>query len=672
MSRDSRPPDGRAPSEHDADAAPPRYELLELLGEGRAGSVYRARDHRLDRIVALKLLRSSEPGGVERLTAEARAQARIDHEHVCRIFDTGELDGRPYVAMQLLRRATALDERAPSLELAARVELVEQAARAVAAAHAAGVTHRDLRPGNIMVEERGSGRHHAVVLDFGGAVGSAPELAGASSSSPGGLAFLAPEQVAADPASGDHRSDVYSLGATLYAVVAGQRPFFGSSRAETLRQIVEDEPLPLGLVAPEAPAELETIVHTAMAKDPHRRYQTVRELADDLRRWLDGKPVRALPARPWHRLAIRVRSRPASTLLIAVAAAAALAAAGSVLWQRVQEHRREAMVERYRVASEGVEDLLRRSRMMPLHDTSAAEAAARRRLAEVEVSLLEDGALARGPAYSALGRGYLLLRELRVAEGWLRAALEAGFDDPATASALGRAVAERHVEARLERRPGPGAAEIETAVGLLSRRGPSTMKLDRYLDALGHALDNRLEDALEAADFSARSEPWLVEARQLQGDLLRLRSAERAADGDLDAAVADLVAAGRAYREALETARSDARLWLREARRVLRQLRLEEALERRTPGLLERGLEAAGAAALAGPERASPLFVEARIRCLAAERLLEGGRDAAAQLAVARQLADRAAALEPQDPEAQQVQALVQRLLQESGVGAAG
>ncbi|HSN56587.1 MAG TPA: serine/threonine-protein kinase, partial [Candidatus Sulfomarinibacteraceae bacterium] len=359
MSRDRRPPDGRAPSEHDADAAPPRYELLELLGEGRSGSVYRARDRRLDRVVALKLLRSSEPGGVERLTAEARAQARVEHEHVCRIFDTGELDGQPFVAMQLLHQATALDELAPSLELAARVSLVEQAARSVAAAHAAGVTHRDLRPGNILVEERGDGRYHAVVLDFGGAVGSAPELAGASSSSPGGLAFLAPEQAAGDPVSGDHRSDVYSLGATLYAVVAGQRPFFGSSRAETLRQIVEDEPLPLGLVAPEAPADLETIVHTAMAKDPRRRYSSARDLADDLRRWLDGKPIRALPTRPWGRLATRVRSRPAPTLLIAAAAAAALAAAGSVLWQRVQENRREAMVERYRVASEGVEELLR-------------------------------------------------------------------------------------------------------------------------------------------------------------------------------------------------------------------------------------------------------------------------------------------------------------------------
>jgi tetratricopeptide (TPR) repeat protein/predicted Ser/Thr protein kinase len=644
-----------------------RYELFELIGEGTTGKVYRAIDLRLQRAVALKILSTTDPVEAERLVGEARAQARIDHEHVCRVFETGELEGRPFVAMQLIRGPT-LDELAPSLELEARIEILEQVARAIAAAHVARVTHRDLRPGNVMVERRDGGKWHAYVLDFGAADGADSDPDEMSGASPGALAFLAPEQAAGDPRSVGRRTDVYAIGATLYAVVAGQRPFFGRTRAETRRQIVEDEPLPLGMVAPDAPVDLETIAHLAMAKRPGRRYPSARALADDLRRWLDGEPIRATPAGPLVRMTAWLRLRQTTALLVSLAVLLAVVAVGSVLRQRIREVRRQALVERYDLEVERVEELLRRSRMMPLHDTRAAERKARNHLAEIEVSLLEDGALARGPAYSALGRGYLMLRQYPAAEGWLRAAVDVGFDGPTTESALGRTMASRAMEARLAGRD-VSAGEVEEAIRYLRRRGPETQVLDRYLDALMLFLEGRIDEALDAASSSMDAEPWLYEARQLEGDLMILRSATERVDGNLDAAVADLHRAGEVYREALETARSDAWLWERECSRAIELLRVADSGIEDQAALVERGLEAARSAAIARPSWPAPLLLEAEVHVLAAG--LAGGRgdESVADLEQARVAISRAEALDPDNAEVKGLRTRIERARQNSAGG---
>jgi len=305
------------------DAGAPRYQIGEVVGRGGMGIVCRGRDVVLHRDVALKFLRSDDPAQVERFLREARVQARLDHEHVCRVYDVGELGGMPYIAMQLVGGRTLRDVAA-ELPLSRKIELVEQAASAVHAAHASGLIHRDLKPSNILVERVADGATKAYVVDFG----LAREIDQGSTVTRGLLgtpAYLAPEQARGDR-NVDVRADVYGLGATLYEVVTGRPPFEGSM-AEVLAAVLEREPIPPRELDRAIPVELETIICKCLEKDPRRRYESAQALADDLRRFRAGEPIAARPARPWARLLKAARRRPLAAT-IAVALCAAIAAVG--------------------------------------------------------------------------------------------------------------------------------------------------------------------------------------------------------------------------------------------------------------------------------------------------------------------------------------------------------
>jgi serine/threonine-protein kinase len=268
-----------------------RFTITDFVGEGNMGRIYRAIDRRLKRPVALKFLRSDDPEQVSRFQREARAQARINHDHVCRIHDVGEVDGRPYIAMQFID-GRPLHQLAAELSLENKVRLMEQVAQAAQAAHSIGIIHRDIKPENIMVEEGETG-FHAHVLDFG----IAREVGGPTLTTPGMVvgtpAYMAPEQVRGNPDLIDRRADVYGIGATLFDLIAGEAPFSGSTRIETLMQVVTEEPRSLRQFDRKIPVDLETLVSTCLEKDPQRRYESARALADDLRRYLDGEPIAA-------------------------------------------------------------------------------------------------------------------------------------------------------------------------------------------------------------------------------------------------------------------------------------------------------------------------------------------------------------------------------------------
>lgn len=545
-----------------------RYAIDARLGVGATGRVYRARDRQLDRPVAIKILDSGDIGDVERFTWAARAQARIDHEHVGRVFEVGVVDGKAFLAMQLVD-GRSLRDLVSGLDLRARVMLLEQAARAVRAAHLAGVVHRDLKPGNIMVEQRPDGNLHAVVLDFGIARDWSRCDDVDAAESTGAPAFAAPELLRGEPDGTEPAVDVYGLGATLYGVLAEQAPFFGANRDEVRRKVIEEDPVPLGLAVPGTPEDLETIVSVAMAKDPARRYPSVGALADDLARWLRGEPIRALASGPVYLAGTWLKTRWAAVTAAAVAVTLVGVGTVSVLRARQQAERRRELIAEYQHEVEEMDRVLRRARMMPAHDLSDAEAEVRRHLAAVEASLLEYGPLARGPAYYALGFGHLMLREFPTAEQWLQAAVDSGFSAPEVESALGISIAMQVLE---DGRSSADRGRIDDAVRHLAARGPVTAERDTFHRALGLFVSGRLDAALEAARASAAGTPWLYEAYQLEGDVLVARSTERWNTGDTEGAVADLREAGRAYRTGLAVARSDP--WLAEAESA-RQKRLE-------------------------------------------------------------------------------------------------
>ena len=272
-------------------------ELIEELGRGGMGVVYRARQRGLGRMVALKLLRSGLIGPEEarRFQLESRALAGLDHPNIVPIFEGGTHEGVPYLLMRLvegttLARRLADDGPLPPHRAAA---LMATVCRAVAYAHDRGMLHRDLKPSNILID--GEGRPY--VADFGLAkrVGVDSDLtaSGAIVGTPG---YLAPEQAAADRGQVGPSSDVHALGATLYQAITGRPPFLAATASETIQLVLDEDPLPPRALNPRIDPDLESIALKCLQKRPELRYPTAGALAEDLEGYLAGEPVSARSA----------------------------------------------------------------------------------------------------------------------------------------------------------------------------------------------------------------------------------------------------------------------------------------------------------------------------------------------------------------------------------------
>jgi non-specific serine/threonine protein kinase len=268
------------------------YAVLSLLGAGGMGEVYLAHDPRLDRKVALKILPpdiASDPDGMQRFMREARAASALNHANVATIYDIGERGGVSFISMEYVEGQTLAEKiGGRPVDPAEIIDIGGQVADALAAAHAKGITHRDIKPANLMMTPRGEVK----VLDFGVAKMTGPEgqtlLNDSTSASKtmagiivGSLPYMSPEQVLGREV--DHRSDIFSLGVTLYEMATGRLPFVGATRAETMELIRHAQPEPVPLINDNVPSELESIISKCLEKDLERRYQSAREVLVALR-----------------------------------------------------------------------------------------------------------------------------------------------------------------------------------------------------------------------------------------------------------------------------------------------------------------------------------------------------------------------------------------------------
>lgn len=358
------------------------FEILCELGHGGMGTVYKARQQRLKRLVALKVLHSAsqaDPKRRIRFRTEAEATARLQHSNIAQLHEIGEQDGVPFLVMEYIEGGS-LGERLRGKPQPTRpaAELMVSLARAMHYAHQHGVVHRDLKPDNILLQfanserDRGPqfkngaatiptvGTYTAKITDFGLAklleTDSRLSLSGAVVGTP---SYMAPEQAEGKSRAVGPAADIYALGAILYEILTGRPPFQGDSLLDILEQVRRGEPMPPSQLLPKLPRDVETICLKALARSTSQRYADAGALADDLERFLKGEPIQARPVGRVERLIRWCRRRPAQAGLTAMAVALAMtvlvASVMLAVFSTAREHsqRREGLLQQLQLVRAG-------------------------------------------------------------------------------------------------------------------------------------------------------------------------------------------------------------------------------------------------------------------------------------------------------------------------------
>ena len=562
----------------DDSSAEDRYQIETLLGEGAVGRVWKAYDRTLKRHVALKKLRADGAGSRERFLREARNQARVQNPNICKVFDLGETKGEPYIAMHYVD-GPILSAAATRMTIREKAEVMQTVASAIHAAHQCGLIHRDLKPGNILVEKTDQ-RWIPYITDFGLAREQDAVDGTKTGMVVGTPAYMSPEQARGAIREIDPRTDVYALGATFYEILCGHPPFEGASMEIALKILQEDAPA-LRKQNPEIPADLEMIVMKCLEKEPVRRYYTAQALADDLSRYLNGEPIVARPA-TWHyRVSKMMRRHRRMAAVVALASLAVLLSASFGVYNWWMSAQRAELAQQFGQEVAEIEGFLRYASTLPIHDIRKEKLLAREKMKRIEQRMQELGGPAVLPGNFALGRGYLALQEHEKARRHLELAWNGGYRSPEIAYALGRTMGALY-QKELQSLEGTSNKELkegrrreiekqfrDPAMNYLNASRGSTMAPSHYLEALIAFYAGRYDDAAKSNAEAIKSEPWSSEPLKLRGDIFVLQAMQQDQTGDLKNAAVNYTKAGDSYKAALDISRSDASIYQAECRRLM-------------------------------------------------------------------------------------------------------
>jgi serine/threonine-protein kinase len=599
-----------------------RYWLGPRLGRGGIGEVYEAWDTLLRRRIAVKTLTVPLAASILRFMQEAQLQARVTHPNVCRIYDLDASMAAPFIAMQLVRGPNLM-QAAPFLTLHEAVEILAVVAQAIHAAHRLQLIHRDIKPFNILLEPDGAGGWATYVADFGLAKDlTGPDQTGADSAM-GTPEYMAPEQKRgeAGPAT-----DVFALGVTLEVVLGAARNGGSACHAATA--------VPWAL-----PGKLRLIIGRCREPRPQDRYHSAGELAEDLRRFLDGEPLLA-ERDQWRRLGMRwLRRHPTWSVSLALTL---LLGTGFGAWSarlRAMANRQTALAHRFAMDVRDMENHMRVERLIPIHDLRPTLAHMRERLERIQSDMASLGPEARGPGSLALGRGYCSLGDLDQAQAVLERAWPS-YRTPEMASALSRLACEGYfiLVARED------TADRDEALDAAKSKCRTDARVFFDLSAgqtwepapLGEArvlyVEGRFAEALAKARQAFKDNPWLYEAKVEEAYALSALGAERQRQGDRRGALSLYMEASVAAQLARTIGHSDDNCYFSDLEWRLYWVENQEL------GLAQRLAHLAEAERLANqvlvirPDKPRALLAMSYVMLCRAELLGEAGQDPEAEL----------------------------------------
>ena len=537
------------------------------IGEGATGEVMKAWSDDLDCHVAIKYLKRNDPDWISRLRREAAAIARIHHPAVPKIHAIDiDPNGRSYLVMDYIN-GRPLNEIAEDLSLEQRVWLMQEIADAIQAAHSEGLIHRDIKPANILIEQTAAGALKPWVVDFGlvhDDQATKLTMTGAIMGTPN---FMSPEQAAGN-AQIDRRSDVYSLGATLYYLLTLQKPFPGDSTSEILSKVLRGDLKPPHLISRKVPRALSAICLHAMEYDVKHRFASARMFAQALEHYLKGETHEAATldiSYHWRRI---WRLRKPWIVGGGVAVLLALISVSALWWQQLRAEQAADQIQRFATLVEQRNQTFRLAQLTPNVDIAPIRITLRQAYEQEEVSLSAFPESARPAAEAALGRGYRSLGLNEKALQLLESAYAQGFrQGPALfALAMARTHAYQQELQKIALTQDTALRQEQTLQAIRQWRDPAIAALKaaqqagisevEFGNALIALLEERFDDVAQPANQALAQTPWWFESHIVMGDSFAEQARQAVMSGHADAAEAHYQQAIAAYSDAIDIAPS--------------------------------------------------------------------------------------------------------------------
>ena len=640
------------------------------------GQVFKGYDSNLKRFAALKILHAETPQLNRRFAQEARLQAKIDHPNVCKVYEVGEVDGKHFIAMQFIAGKT-LRDAAKELKLEEKIRIIKQVAEALHSAHKEGLIHRDIKPTNIMVVKTEEGIWQPYILDFG--LAREQEAAGLTLSGlvVGTPHYMAPEQARGDATHLDRRTDVYGLGATLYELLSGRTPYPGKSSAEVLIKVLQEDPDPIRKIDPSIPIDLETIVMKCMQKEPQKRYESAKELYEDLQRYLDGDPISARPIRLSERLIKKAKKNKVAAASIAGALLITLVLISALVWVQTKSTIQSKYAREFGEEVRSIESMMSSVYSAPIHDIRPELAVAKKRLAKIETRTREAGSWAYGPGHNALGLGYFSIGDYDKAFENLQIAYQSNYREASTIYTLGRLYGIRYQRELADASSIKNKTLRDEQITKIEKelRDPAVayLKMSKasidspaYAEGLIAFYEKRYGDALKNAIEAYKQAGSSYDAKKLEGDLYLSSAGELADKGENENAAKNLDFAAAANRIAIELGRSRAEIYLSEASRWTEILIRDTEKGKTNQTAFDQGLHFADQAIAINPDAPEGYARKLKIYTSAGNYLMYNtGEDPRKMMEQAIQMGEQLQKLSPRNPTGLSESGIAYRLIGE-------